>query len=71
MTKETTVTIQKTSKGIKLQKYIGGALVVVGLLLVLGRESPEPWAVYTGVPAFVIGAGLYTRAAWAKWWHHE
>jgi len=23
------------------------------------------------VAAFVVGAGLYIRAAWAKWWHHD
>ena len=71
MAKESTVTIQKTAKRIKLQKLIGGTLLVIAFVLVLGRENPAPWATIVGAISFVIGAGLYIRAAWLKWWEHD
>ena len=69
--KGTTVTIQKTSKGLKLQKFFGGAMLVIAIVMIFGRETRPEWMTYTAVALFVVGGGLYARAAWAKWWQHD
>jgi hypothetical protein len=67
------VTIERTSKRIKLAKVIGWALFVWSWL-VLGANcsatGPDPADHYIGLIMFWGGLGLIVWARSAKWWYH-
>ena len=78
MSKENTVTVQRTSKRYKAAGCIGGLLFAVGLIPAVGAavvySSTGETSARAAVPAAVlIGAGLLLRiyAAVGKWWNND
>lgn len=64
------VTIQETSKKLKLQTLISVAVVIVGVVWAMGQsESSEP----SGIPAILIFSGLvwFIVTRIRIWWHHK
>jgi len=65
--KEQIVTVQKTSKGIKLASALGGLLFVFGIIGVIGSKEPN------AVAALMVffGAATWVVAKVKKWWSHD
>jgi hypothetical protein len=63
------VTTQGTSKALKTQQAIGGAVFALGMLTTFAGMGSE--LAQVGVFIMVIGIVWYIAARTRIWWHHE
>ena len=67
MSKENVITIQKTSKSIKVLYLIACGLIILGF--VLGLQGKDNSAI--GGLCILGGVVTYLVYRWKKWWNHS
>jgi uncharacterized membrane protein YvbJ len=61
------VTIEQTSKSIKLLMLIGALIFLVGLFMALGNLSGDPAMAAVGLLLCILGAAIYFVAKIRRW----
>ncbi len=59
------VVTEQTSKKYKGRMLLGGLACCIGVVMMVGSESPLP-----GLLAIAVGALLYASGRFSAWWNH-
>ena len=70
MTRQPTITTQRTSKPIKLTLAVSVLMMLGGCPMMAMAEIDSGWDT-AGAAVFVLGMAGFVGAKVAKWWYHE